>query len=328
MKLGIVVIGRNEEQRLADSLGSAMRAGVPVVYVDSASSDGSVALASALGVEVLELDPARPMSAARSRNEGAARLLERHPDTQFIQFLDGDCLLAPGWMERAAAVLRERPECAAVIGQLSERNAGASAYNRLCALEWRSVPGEVRNFGAVGGIAMMRVDVFRALGGFRAELIAGEDSELGVRMALAGYTVRKLDCPMATHDANMTRFGEWWVRAVRGGHAIGHRFELHGRSPARDCARERASTLFWGLGLPLLILASALPTGGASLALLLGYPVLAGRVWWHRHRMGDTAGDALLYALFIVPTKFANALGLLRFYLNRSTNRYRIIEYK
>ena len=328
MRVGIVVIGRNEGQRLALSLESARRAAVPVVYVDSASSDGSVPLARSLGVEVLELDPARPLSAARARNEGATRLLEAHPDTRHVQFLDADSALAPGWIPRAVEELEAHEDCAAVIGHVLERNAGLSAYNRLCALEWRSLPGELRNFGALGGIAMVRADVFKALGGFRPEVIAGEDSELGVRMALAGHTVRKVDHPMATHDAHMTRFGQWWTRAVRGGHAIGHRFELNGRSSARDCARERASTLFWGLGLPLAVLVTGIPTGGRSAALLLLYPALAARVWLHRRRMGDEPRDALLYAAFIVPTKFAEALGLLRFYLNRLSNRYRIIEYK
>ena len=320
MKVGIVVIGRNEGERLAHSLASAKETRVPVVYVDSASSDGSAALARALGVTVVDIDP--PFSAARARNEGAASLLEAHPGIRFIQFLDGDSVLAPGWVARAEAALDQDPESAAVIGHVVERNAEASAYARLCALEWRSAPV------SLGGIAMMRASVFRALGGFRPEVIAGEDSELGVRMALAGHALRRIDHPMATHDAGMTRFRQWWTRAVRGGHAIGQRFELNGRSPARDCARERASTLFWGLGLPLAVLLTLIPSGGKSAALLLLYPLLAARVWWHRHGMGDDGRDALLYAAFIVPTKFANALGLLRFYLNRSFDRYRLIEYK
>jgi GT2 family glycosyltransferase len=322
MKVGIVVIGRNEGERLAPALRSALAAGVPVLYVDSASGDGSAARARALGVTVLELEP--PLSAGRARNAGAASLLGAHPELRYIQFLDGDSVLAPGWVGRAAAALDEHPQYGGVIGQLFERNAEASAYNRLCALEWRGgTPGS-----SLGGIAMLRVEVFRALGGFRAEVIAGEDSELGVRMALAGYSVRKIDAAMATHDADMTRFRQWWTRAVRGGHAIGQRFELNGRPPARDCARERASTLFWGVGLPLAVAATAIPTGGASLGLLLAYPALAVRVWRYRRRMGDHSSDALLYAAFIVPTKFANALGLLRFYANRIANRYRLIEYK
>src|SRR5512145_1311325 len=101
MKVGIVVIGRNEGQRLALSLESARQPAVPGVYVDSASSGDSVSLARLVGVEVLELDPARPLSAARARNEGAKRLLEAHPGMRYVQFLDADSVLAPGWIQRA-----------------------------------------------------------------------------------------------------------------------------------------------------------------------------------------------------------------------------------
>jgi len=115
---------------------------------------------------------------------------------------------------------------------------------------------------------------------------------------------------------------------VRAGHAIGQRSDLHGRSAVRDCMRERYSTLFWGIGLPLVVLLAAFPTGGASLVLLAGYPLLGARVWRFRRGMGDSPGDAALYATFILIAKFANAAGLLRFFLNKSAGRYEIIEYK
>jgi GT2 family glycosyltransferase len=163
---------------------------------------------------------------------------------------------------------------------------------------------------------MMRADVFRALGGYRPEVIAGEDSELGVRMALAGYKVTRIAGLMATHDAGITRFGQWWRRAVRAGHAIGQRSYLNGSSAMHDCVHERNSALFWGIGLPLLAL-SAVP---GSLLLLCAYAALWLRVW---RRSGSA-----LYATFLLIGKFANALGLARFYLNKLAGRYEIIEYK
>jgi hypothetical protein len=175
---------------------------------------------------------------------------------------------------------------------------------------------------------MMRVAVFRELGGFRPQVIAGEDSELGVRMALAGHRVAKLDHPMATHDAAMTRFSQWWRRAVRAGHAIGQRADLNGRTAVRDCVRERRSTVFWGIALPLAAVLAAMPTRGWSLLLLAAYPVLAVRVARRRVAQGDRLGEAALYSVFIVIGKFANAVGLIRFAMNKLSRRYRIIEYK
>ena len=72
-----------------------------VVYVDSGSTDGSVGLARSMGVEVVELDMSRPFSAARARNAGFERLSEIDPGVRFVQFLDGDCEVADGWLDRA-----------------------------------------------------------------------------------------------------------------------------------------------------------------------------------------------------------------------------------
>ncbi len=328
MQVGVVVIGRNEGERLQRCLHSVAQTAAVVVYVDSGSSDGSVAFARSQGVEVVELDMSLPFSAARARNAGVERLLQLDTPPGFVQFLDGDCTLAPDWLKVAVAELTQRQECAAVVGHLRELHPEASSYNRLCALEWKSPPGDMSNFGALGGISMMRVAVFQALDGFNQQVIAGEDSELGVRMALAGYKVAKLDQPMANHDANILRFSQWWRRAVRSGHAIGQRAFLNGDSIIQDCVRERRSVCFWGIALPLWILLMTLPTNGASLLLLGGYLFLGWRVYRYRRLLGDVPADALLYAKYILLGKFAEAAGLFKFYLNRLRARYEIIEYK
>lgn len=328
MNAGIVIIGRNEASRLPACFESVRAAGCPVAYVDSGSKDGSADIARSAGVAVLELDRDRPFSAARARNEGFELLLRQHPGIDLVQFLDGDCTLLPGWIETATDAMRDQTDCAAALGHVIERNADASPYNRLCALEWKSSVGDLQNYGQLGGISLMRVDVFRQLGGFRPDVIAGEDSELGVRMALAGYRVIKLDCNMATHDANMTRFDQWWRRAVRAGHAIGQRADLNGNTAIRDCVRERRSTLLWGIALPSAVTLAAPATSGWSLALLLAYPVLGIRIMRRRIVMGDETPDAALYATFTVIGKFANAVGLARFAIRKLTQRYDIIEYK
>ena len=328
LTVGIVVIGRNEGDRLVQCLKSLLPAGCPVVYVDSGSADGSAATARAIGADVIELDHAKPFSAARGRNEGFGHLFMQYPEIGFVQFLDADCTLLPDWIAAAVNALLNDPKRSAVVGHLMERNAGASVYNRLCAMEWRSSAGDLQNYGHFGGISMIRAKVFHDLGGFRTDVIAGEDSELGVRMGLAGYKITKLDISMATHDAGMTSFRQWWRRAVRAGHAIGQRYDINGRSAGRDCERERRSTIFWGIGLPLMVLALVFPTQGLSLLLLVAYPALGIRIWHYRKGIGDRSNDAAIYAIFTLVAKFANAVGLLKFLLNRRARKYEIIEYK
>lgn len=329
LTIGIVVIGRNEGERLQNCLKAFIDMPYPLIYVDSGSSDNSVEIAKSLGFNTHSLDPLiAPFSAARARNEGFEKLLETHPQIEFVQFLDGDCHIASQWLEAAACALQEDHQRGAVIGHLSEAFADTSLYNRLCALEWRSPPGDLVNFGGLGGISMVRAFVFKAINGFNPDVIAGEDSEFGVRLSLAGYKVTKIDYSMATHDANITRFGQWWTRAVRAGHAIGQRAHLNGATHANDCVKEQRSTWFWGVMLPLLVAISAIPTHGASLVLLLSNGILGFRVYRFRRHMGDSASDAWLYARFLLMAKVANGIGLIKFHVNKMKKHYEIIEYK
>jgi GT2 family glycosyltransferase len=323
-----VVIGRNEGERLKGSLRSVAEAGLAGVYVDSGSQDGSVANAAGLGFPVLQLDPARPFSAARARNEGLEEAIRRWPRTEYVMFLDGDCLLDPAFPGAAIATFEAEPDCAIVTGHLTERVPDASVYHRLCAIEWRSPAGRIENFAALGGIMAGRIDAIRGVGGFNEQVIAGEDSELGVRLSLAGRSVIKIDRRMAIHDAQMTRFGEWWKRSVRAGHALAQRYALNGRSRLHDCRRELVSALLWGFAVPLLTVGLLLPTRGLSLLLLGGYAVLARRTYVHYARAGASKADAALAARFTVISKFANFIGVLRFCLNWLRGSFRIIEYK
>lgn len=329
MNVGVVVIGRNEGERLRECLASVCPSAEDVVYVDSGSTDHSLLIAREMGVHIHELDESVPFSAARARNEGFAYLYKQNPTIQFVQFIDGDCTLSDSWLEKASNELALHADYAAVVGHLQELHPEDSIYNHLCAMEWRmSAVGDITDSAGLGGISMISANVFNQLKGFNPNLVAGEEPELAVRMALANYKVVKIDYQMAVHDADMHHFSQWWKRTIRGGHAIAHRAFLNGSSAARDCVRERSSIWLWGIGLPLLVLFTIMPSSGWSALLLAGYPVLGFRVFRYRRKLGDIPYDAILYASFIVIGKFAEGIGLLKFHQNRLQQRYEIIEYK
>src|SRR5204863_8125599 len=125
--LAVVVIGRNEGGRLRRCFASVCGPDTAVVYVDSGSTDGSIALARAMGIEVVELDLRVPFTAARARNAGWQRV-----QADCVQFVDGDCELRSGWLAAAQEHLRTHPEAGAVAGRLRERHPERSIYNRLC----------------------------------------------------------------------------------------------------------------------------------------------------------------------------------------------------
>ncbi|MBL8725963.1 MAG: glycosyltransferase family 2 protein [Planctomycetes bacterium] len=329
--VGVVVIGRNEGERLRrclQSLGPDVRR---AVYVDSGSQDDSVSFARSLGALVVELDPQQPFTAARARNAGFAAL-ERERPCEFVQFVDGDCELAAGWLLRAAAELRADPELAVVFGRRRERARAASIYNRLCDLEWDVPVGEALS---CGGDALMRSVALRQCGGFDPGRIAGEEPELCLRLRRGGFRIRRIDAEMTVHDAAMHRFGQWWRRTVRAGYVEAEGLAEHGRGYPRW--RSALSNLVWAIGLP--VVAAVLLVVGVHrdvLWLWLGAPVAAVllylRLWRRirtttRNRWG--AADSALYATFCVLGKWPATQGMLVWAWRRCVGaRRRLIEYK
>jgi GT2 family glycosyltransferase len=325
-RLGIVAIGRNEGERLRRCLASAIGKAATIVYVDSNSTDGSVAMARQMGAAVVELDLSIPFTAARARNEGFARLMALDPSCQFVQFVDGDCEITEGWLECAASELAGDEKLAVVCGRRRERHPDASIYNRLCDIEWDTPIGDAR---ACGGDAMMRVAAFRQVGGFDAGVIAGEEPELCVRLRQAGWKIRRIDAEMTLHDAAMTRFSQWWKRMVRGGHAYAQGTAMHGAPPERHWVRETRSIWFWGAALPLAAAALAAVTRGWGALLLLAYGVLGLKIFMRSRQRRLPPRLARLYSAFCVIAKFPQLLGQWTYWLRRLRGRRgTIIEYK
>ena len=279
--VGCVIIGRNEGDRLRACLTSLVGKTAAMVYVDSGSTDGSVALARGLGVTVVELDMTIPFTAARGRNEGFHALQGGLPSLRYIQFVDGDCEVLPGWLDAAREFLESHPEAAVTCGRRRERYPEQSIYNRLCDMEWDTPLGEAK---ACGGDAIIRAAALVAVGGYRNDLIAGEEPELCVRLRRAGWKVWRIDHDMTLHDAGMTRFGQWWKRSLRSGHAFAEGAYLHGASSERHWVRESRRAWVWGGVIPLLILLGVPMLGWGALALSFLYPLQV-CVWHCRERV-------------------------------------------
>ena len=334
-RVGAVAIGRNEGERLRRCLASLQGQAARLVYVDSGSQDGSVQAARDAGALVVELDRATPFTAARARNAGVAALAAAGPLPDYIQFIDGDCELDPGWIPAAAAFLDATPQAAVACGRRRERHPDASLWNRLIDMEWNTATGEAR---ACGGDSLMRSAAFEAVGGFNGHLIAGEEPELCFRLRQAGWTIWRLDHEMTLHDAAMTRAGQWWRRAVRGGWAYAEGAAMHGGSPEAYNRRAVRSILVWGTGLPLALVGPPLaallgaPAGVMTLSLLglVAVAAMAVRIArYRRMRHGDPSTDALLYGALTMAGKLPQLVGVARYHAGRWSGRpARLIEYK
>ncbi len=328
--VGVVVIGRNEGERLERCLKSLEARRLPTCYVDSGSTDDSCDLARRLNVDVVELTNTTPFTAARARNTGFNHLRTTHPDLDFIQVLDGDTELQPDWIEAGLAELRSNPRIAAVVGRRRERFPDASNYNRLCDMEWNTPIGDADAFG---GDVLFRTAAWRDAGGYDTTLIAGEDPEFSFRLRAGGWKIRRIDAEMTLHDAAISSFGQWWKRTKRAGHAYAEGAAMHGSEG--HYVKEVRSIAFWAGALPLTIVTSVLlgllvtPFAFLGATLAVGYPVL----WWKirkwRIGLGDPSSSAGMYARHVVLGKFAELTGMFTYHRNRLRGHHTgLVEYK
>lgn len=318
-----VVIGRNEGARLLACLASLSGTVRRVVYVDSGSTDGSAAAARAAGAEVVELDLRRPFTAARARNAGLAALTQgAAAPPRFVQFVDGDCALREGWVATARAFLIAHPRAGAACGRRRERFPEASVYNRLTDWEWDTPVGRAR---AAGGDVLVRTEAILGAGGYPEAVIAGEDEEMCLRLGAAGWEVWRLDAEMTWHDVALHRFGPWWRRAVRAGHAfadVGRRWPDHFRG-------QRRRAWLWGAAMPAALAAGLVwappVAAGAAALYLLSFGRMAARL----RRWGMAWPEALAAGGLMTLVKTANLAGMLTFWARQARGRTpELIEYK
>jgi GT2 family glycosyltransferase len=316
--IGVVVIGRNEGDRLRVCLKAAPFGRCTVVYVDSGSTDGSLEFAARFGAQVVALEETSPFTAGRARNAGLQALKQVEPGVHFVQFLDGDCELDEAWLTAGVEFLERNAAYAAVCGRVRERDPDGSVYNLMCEWEWRTPPGDIR---ACGGNVLMRVAAFEEAGGFREDLIAGEEPELCLRLRQLGWRIHCLDTGMVLHDASLVRFTQWWRRTTRSGHAFAQGAWLHGRGRERHWVAETLRAVFYGGAVPLAALVLWPLAGPAALLLLLVYPAQVLRL--ARRPGGFTR------AFYLVLGRFAEFVGVLGFlHAQATSSRPRLIEYK
>jgi cellulose synthase/poly-beta-1,6-N-acetylglucosamine synthase-like glycosyltransferase len=328
LRVAVVVIGRNEGERLRACLTSVLAMDYPrdlldIVYVDSGSTDNSVALAESLGVRTVVLDG--PTTAARGRNAGWTRTT-----APFVLFLDGDTLLHPEFIRNNIRCF-EDPSIAGVFGDRREMRTGDSVYNALFDLDWNTQPGFTLYFG---GDALVRREALEAVDGYNERLIAGEEPEMCRRMRERDYRILHVAEPMTRHDLAMHTFAQYWRRSLRTGHAYAEVSALYSNTTdplwSAESRRNVLRGVFWLVAPPACAVTAIALRSWVPIGLFTAGAVALGARTAAR-ASGKTHSPRLLlaYALHSHLQQVPILFGQLRFWVQRRrSGRSAIIEYK
>jgi rhamnosyltransferase len=217
--IGLVIPTLNAGQRWSDCLSAlGMQSLKPhrQLIVDSASTDETVTLAQAAGSEVIGI-------ARADFNHGGTRQFaaEQLNDCDIVVFLTQDAILADS--DALAELIRcfDDPQVAVAYGrQLPHKNANpieahARIFNYGEVTQKKDLAAG-RRLGAKvffcsNSFAAYRRSTLLGLGGFRSDLILGEDAEFAARAIKAGYANVYCAAALAYHSHSYT-FGEVFWR--------------------------------------------------------------------------------------------------------------------
>ena len=192
-----------------ESVAAQTVAPTEVVVVDDGSTDGSLALLADRFPDVRVLALGANGGFARTANAGIAAVA-----AEAVALVNTDVVLAPDWLERAAAALATSPQTVAVATKLVDLDDPAILYDAgdvlrrdgVCEQRGRferdtgryDAPGEV--FSACAGAALYRRSAVLETGGFDERFGTYlEDVDLGLRLRLAGGRCRWEPRAVARH---------------------------------------------------------------------------------------------------------------------------------
>ena len=192
--ISVVVIGRNEAARLGacmESIRSSL--GVlshEILYIDSRSTDDSVALAKAHGARCFILSEEKT-TAGLGRYVGTKEAMG-----EYLLFLDGDMQLQKGFCEKAMMAMTQRSYdgCTGIRRDIYLKNGEVVSENDNyfgCTAE-RIVP-------EFGGALFIKKEALEKAGGWSPDTIACEEAELHARLKAHKLQIAELPVNMIIH---------------------------------------------------------------------------------------------------------------------------------
>lgn len=190
----VCVIGRNEARNLpacAASLQSLASAGLAVqtIFVDSASSDGSAAVAERHFDIVVQLSASAELNAGAARAVGTLQARGR-----WVLYLDGDMQLATEFVPELLALVQGRLSADGLAGRTVNLYPDGSSDLIVFAGNRAGQPCR-----AFGGAVLLRRQAVLDAGNWATNLYANEEAELYCRLLAKATTVLWTEAVMVQH---------------------------------------------------------------------------------------------------------------------------------
>jgi GT2 family glycosyltransferase len=234
-----IVVAFDSADALPECLGALKLAGVPTIVVDNASSDASVVVAEALGVQVIR----------NPRNEGYGRannIGAREATSEFLLFVNPDVVMDPGSVAELLNAARRYPEAGFFAPRIVEPSGRIFFQPRsLLAPYLRNPKGElVLPDGEAcapffsGACFLIKRDLFLHLGGFDEQIfLFYEDDDLCRRVADASPALIYVPSAVVRHGRGRstsakpgrvfkTRWHQAWSRAY-----VSRKYRMHNPAP-------------------------------------------------------------------------------------------------
>lgn len=211
VRVSIIIKSLNEQDHIAACIESAIAAleghDGDVILADSGSTDRTIEIASRYPIRVVQI--ANPSE--RSCGIGPQLGFEASSG-DFICLIDGDMVLAPGFLDDALGFLAQHSDFAGVAGRVRDVQLESLEYvrrNRRHSPELAS--GETDRLNGGG---LFRRAAIESVGYFTdRNLHSYEEFDLGARLKAAGWRLQRLERPFVDHHGHRTEaYGLLWRR--------------------------------------------------------------------------------------------------------------------
>jgi mycofactocin glycosyltransferase len=272
-----VVIPVRDRHAELDRCLAGLRGLPHVIVVDDASADPPTIkrIAANRGAAVIH----RPVNGgpAAARNTGLAAA-----QTEFVAFLDSDCVPAPGWLAGLLPHFAD-PAVGAVAPRIVPHQAGSGWLARYegasSTLDMGARPSVVRPGARVPYVPGAALVVRRTAAGdgFRYGMHVGEDVDFVWRMGAAGWRVRYEPGAVMGHDHRVT-FRAWFGRRADYGTSAAALEQLH-PGAVRPLYASWWTAAAWAAALARRPAAAAALTGAATALLARRLSSVTGERW-------------------------------------------------